>query len=205
MSRRTNWPPGLDPSKDTTNGIYGAYVPGNHLWERSYLQYYPTNTKNRKLDRFRQKLVTSSEEYGYYWANAASPQGTPFHLTRKERSFNHPNIQSNSNMLKIPERSQSEPVSQKTDAEQKADEFWEKIKPSDDYLDQNNNWGAVPLPPIRDVERAFVPKFTDGEVKVDGKTIKLPDIKQITIQLHMADSSIINLKTIPYRPYQFHH
>ena len=65
-----------EPGDATTNGTYGHDVPGAQFWSRTYLQHTPAVVRNKRLDRFRTHLRTSSEEYGNYWARSVTPQGS---------------------------------------------------------------------------------------------------------------------------------
>lgn len=178
--------PGYVSRRNTSNATYGSYIPDATYWQRSYLQYTPIAIKNRQLDRYRSKLRTSSEEYGNYWTEPQSARVTPFYLSNDEHIRKNPNYNSNPDLLKTLNADEEQ---------QKADELWRKLR-----AERDNQ--AIVLPPIEDFRgmdtlRATVPRS-------EMQKVHLPEIKQIDILLHMNDSSVVTLKTIPHKPYQFH-
>ena len=57
--------------ESTSNDAYGNYFQTNY--EKTHLPQLPRAMKNRFNDRMRQRLNTSSEEYGRFWSNQHPP------------------------------------------------------------------------------------------------------------------------------------
>ena len=149
-------------------------------------------------------MCTTNKEYGQYWVPQDSGSESPYQSPRAQPPVKDHHYASEGYTGSDVRASQHRPGGDVRPSQPRPagrSDFWSRERVMSPGARRRM---TEPLPPITNSNKVY-----EGTGRnplghyLDDSILRLPGIKEVEILLHMDDSSVVRLKTVPHRPYQF--